>query len=227
MDADAGAGVLGFAEAIERVVVCERYGIQPGMLRVEDEPRRSIGAIRHRGVRVQVDPHVAIMPDVPTSGGGDVTMECMQITEKFDVPTDPATVREMMRDPKWFDLVAKELGGTAHVEQPGDNPSVRLELDAPSEIRRFVGSTFAATLAMQWSTDTSGTLTAQVNGMPAKFNGSLNLSPSDDHTEVAIDGSLDVNIPFVGKKLEQAAAPHVRDILLVQKAASEQWLAER
>lgn len=154
-------------------------------------------------------------------------MEAMQITEQFDVPTDPATVREMMRDPRWFDLVAQQLGGTAHLETPGDNPTVRIELDSPQEIRRFVGSTLAATLGLAWATDTAGTLTAQVNGMPAKFSGSITLTPADDRTQVDIDGSLNVNVPFVGKKLEQAAAPHVRDILQVQQAASQQWLAER
>jgi len=46
-------------------------------------------------------------------------------------------------------------------------------------------------------------------------------------TTVAYEADLNVNIPFVGKKLEQSAAPAVLSGIALQQRVGDQWLAER
>ena len=52
-----------------------------------------------------------------------------------------------------------------------------------------------------------GTITVTIDGAPIKFTGSLHLEPTATGARATIAGDLKAGIPFLGGKIEQAAAP--------------------
>ena len=58
------------------------------------------------------------------------------------------------------------------------------------------------------------------------MTGTAILRPGGKGTTVVYEADLSVSIPFVGKKLEQSAAPSVMDGIGLQQRVGDQWLAE-
>jgi len=53
----------------------------------------------------------------------------------------------------------------------------------------------------------------------------LRLTPGGKGSVVDLNGELKVNIPFVGKKMEQGAAPAVLAGFRTQQQVGDRWLA--
>ena len=67
-------------------------------------------------------------------------------------------------------------------------------------------------------------LTMTVLGQPVTLKGRLQLEPGGRGTIVDLTGELKVAIPFLGKKLEQAAAPAVLAGFRTQQRVGDRWL---
>ena len=69
-------------------------------------------------------------------------------------------------------------------------------------------------------------LVLTVDKQPVSLKGKLRLAPGGRGTTVRLVGELKVNVPLLGRKLEQGAAPAVLAGFRTQQAAGDAWLAE-
>ncbi|WP_420175397.1 DUF2505 domain-containing protein [Luteococcus sp. OSA5] len=157
----------------------------------------------------------------------------MEITSRLDFPADPKTVYTMMTNKDWLEELVSRSEATSHtIDVAGTTTRIQMSLPAPQEVARFVGSALKLNQTIEWgepAADDSreGTLVIEVPGMPVQMNGKARLYPGGKGTVVDYTGELKVNIPLMGKKVEQQAAPHIKDAIDAQQAAGDDWLAAR
>lgn len=155
----------------------------------------------------------------------------MQIQIRHEYQASPDRVAEMLTNEKFLRLVAAKAGAMSHqVTKTSDGAQLHAQVAAPNEMKRFVGDSFLVNLdlAVQPVADQhyQGQLTGDVERMPAKMNGTAQIKPSGAGSVVNYDIEFNVNVPLVGRKLEQAAEPQVRKIVDMQQRAGERYLAE-
>lgn len=154
----------------------------------------------------------------------------MEISSRLDFEADPKTVYQMMTSPEWLDELAGRMDAVSHeVDVAGTTTRVQLVLNAPAEVRSLLGSTLAMNQEVTWSdaaADDSrdGTMQLEVPGKPATMGGTARLYPGGRGTVVDYHGEFKVNVPFMGKKIEQQAAPHVKRAIDAQQEAGDEWL---
>ncbi|KEI45329.1 DUF2505 domain-containing protein [Saccharopolyspora rectivirgula] len=78
----------------------------------------------------------------------------------------------------------------------------------------------------------TGEVAAEIAGAPCSITGSMWLrdltTPTDSSTsELVFSAKVDVNLPFVGGKLEELVANQVEQLLLAEERFTEEWLAAR
>ena len=157
----------------------------------------------------------------------------MQITSRLEFAADPKTVHLMMTDRGWLTELVGRSEATSHsIDIAGPTTRVEMALPAPQEIARFVGSALNVRQTVTWGDPAQdgsreGSLVVEVPGMPVTMNGSARMYPGGRGTVVDYSGDLKVNIPLMGKKIEQQAAPHVKDAIDTQQAVGDDWLAAR
>lgn len=155
----------------------------------------------------------------------------MDISSRLDFGADPTTVSTMMTDKAWLEqLVARSEPLSSSVQVAGANTVVQFQVAAPAEVSRFVGSSLELRQSVEWSPAAAdgsreGTLVVEVPGMPVRMDGHARLYPGGRGTIVDYTGTLKVNIPLVGRKVEQQAAPYVKQAIDEQQAAGDEWLA--
>ncbi|MEL4357570.1 MULTISPECIES: DUF2505 domain-containing protein [unclassified Luteococcus] len=157
----------------------------------------------------------------------------MEITSRLDFEADPKTVYLMMTDKGWLEELVSRSEATSHtIDVAGRTTRIEMSLPAPSEVARFVGSALKLNQTVEWDDAASddsrtGRLTIQVPGMPVTMDGTARLYPGGRGTIVDYAGELKVNIPLMGKKIEQQAGPYIKDAIDAQQDAGEDWLAAR
>lgn len=155
----------------------------------------------------------------------------MDINASAQFAADPFAVAEMMNDPKWWEDVYRRIGATiSNITSTGRGITMDLALEAPAEVKKFVGETMAAHHSLEWEpaeTDGSriGTLTINPKGMPAKAVGHAELAAGGPGSIITYTGEFTVSLPFVGRKLEAAAGPHITRAFKVQQEAGDEYLA--
>ncbi|WP_203567032.1 DUF2505 domain-containing protein [Aestuariimicrobium ganziense] len=157
----------------------------------------------------------------------------MEITSHQSYAADPARVHAMMTDPAYLAEVCRRGGATSQtIDVQGDTTTVTMALPAPEQVRKFVGESLDVTQVVVWEPAAAdgrreGTLDLTVKGMPVVMKGRATMAPAGATTEVNYLADLKVNIPLLGKKLEQAAAPSISRALQVQQQVGTDYLAER
>lgn len=152
----------------------------------------------------------------------------MELSATHCFSATPDRVYAMLCDPRFRAEAARALG--ARQVEPTQN-GVRATLPTPPEVRPFLGPAFTLEQRLDWepagSSDGArrGHLTFQVVGMPAAFDGTAEILPTETGSEVRYVGDFKVNVPLMGRKLEQVAAPTIRDSLDRQQATGLWWLA--
>lgn len=97
-------------------------------------------------------------------------------------------------------------------------------------VSRFIGKTLTVVQTVAWGPRTAsggrdGRLDIAVPGLPVTLTGAAALSGTDAETSIDYDGELTVNVPFVGRQIEEQAAPEITGVLNSQQAIGEEWLA--
>ena len=157
-------------------------------------------------------------------------MGTMQLTAQQDFAAQPSQVAAMLTDRAFLEKVCLASEAQEYsVTVDGTHTTVSRTLPAPSSITKFTGSTITIREDLVWSqagSDGSRTasLTLTVPGLPVEMLGTARLAAGGKGTRVDYSGDLSVNIPFVGKKLEQSAAPAVLDGIALQQRIGDQWL---
>lgn len=158
-------------------------------------------------------------------------MGTMQLTAQQDFAAPPSQVAAMFTDRAFLEKVCVASHAEAHsVSVDGDHTTVSRTLEAPSAAAKFTGRTITIVEDLVWSPAASdgsrtGALTLTVPGLPVEMNGTVRLAAGGKGTRVDYAGDLSVNIPFVGKKLEQSAAPAILDGIGLQQEVGDTWLA--
>lgn len=139
----------------------------------------------------------------------------MQITDRAQLPADPATVFAMLCDPAYLEQVCVASHAIAYAAQvTGSRTKTTRTLAAPENMTKFAGPTLLIVEEMNWSEaaadgSRTGALTLTVTGQPVTMHGTVRLSPSGTGTVLDLEAELKVAIPLLGKKIEQGAAPAV------------------
>lgn len=157
----------------------------------------------------------------------------MDISMRLEFPADPATVAAMMNDEGYLTQVCEASDALQYeVSVSGDTSTMSRTIATPSAAAKFAGSTLTLVQTMAWgSAQQNGERTADLNlavpGQPVTLKGIAKLTGTDAASVVEVTGDLKVNVPFVGKKLEQAAAPAIVDGIKIQETVGRDWLAQR
>ncbi|HET8987319.1 MAG TPA: DUF2505 domain-containing protein [Humibacillus sp.] len=164
----------------------------------------------------------------------------MKITETIDYAATPDAVFAMLTDPDF--QVAKCLEGGSHRHESaathtGDGARIVTQRDLPGEhlpdfARAIVGETLSVTETYDWAGSKAdgtrdGTLVVEVAGAPVALRAKVRLMPTGSGTTMTIDGDLKAAIPFLGGRVEKAAAPAVVHAIEGEERTGRRWLAER
>lgn len=155
----------------------------------------------------------------------------MHLSYQHSYPASPDDVVALMANPDFITDVAEHAGATSHsVRIEGRTTHMEMGLPAPSEVRKFVGSTINVTEKLTWGDPDAdgvrrGTIEFAVAGMPVNVTANAVLKPTGVATSAATyEGDLNVKIPFVGKKVEAQVAPSINDAFAGLERRATDWL---
>lgn len=164
-------------------------------------------------------------------------MEAMQISIRHEYQADPQAVIDMMADEVWLAEVARRAGAEDWQVSAADGRSqVHARVAAPERAKRFTGPNLMIHLTISWDeplTDGThwGRIEVSLDGMPAKMRGTGEAAPAvvngKPGTSVDYEAEFSINIPIVGRGLEQAAEPYVRRVIDTQQDVGRDYLAGR
>lgn len=102
----------------------------------------------------------------------------------------------------------------------------------PEMARKFVGSTVRLTQVDTYHTaDTDGIRVVRteisVGALPVSGSATQTLTPQGGSTDVHVHCTVTANIPFVGKRVAEAAEPFIGKALSLQTREAQAWLAKR
>lgn len=155
----------------------------------------------------------------------------MDISSRAEFAADPTQVYAMLTDEAYLQQVCEASGALEYeVAASGDTTRTSRTLPAPDNAKKFTGPTLTVVEEIVWGAAAAdgartGQLKLTVPGQPVAMNGQVHLSPGGTGSTVELTGALKVNIPLVGKKLEQSAAPAVLAGFRTQQEVGDSWLA--
>jgi len=101
----------------------------------------------------------------------------------------------------------------------------------PAKARRFLSKDTTATITQTWDgvgpDRASADFTVDVGSLPVKVRLTQTLTASGGSTTSTYSGDVKVSIPFVGAKIEQAAASHIDEILSADQRLVNDILRQR
>jgi hypothetical protein len=159
-------------------------------------------------------------------------MGAMQLTSSLDFDADPARVSAMLTDRAFLERVCAASDAVDHsVEVTGNRTRVSRTLLAPASAATFTGEHVTVVEEVDWDDarpdgTRSGRLSLSIPGLPVAMGGTVDLRAGGRGTTVTYAGDLKVNIPFVGRKLEESAAPAVIAGIDLQQRVGEEWLGQ-
>lgn len=156
----------------------------------------------------------------------------MDISTDLDFAADPAAVHAMMLDRGYQEQVCVDSESRRwEVEITPPRTWTSRTLEAPDSAARFTGPELTILEETTWGDaapdgSREASLVLTVERQPVALRGTLRLAPGGRGTTVRLTGELKVNVPLLGRKLEQAAAPAVLAGFRTQQQAGDRWLAE-
>lgn len=154
----------------------------------------------------------------------------MEINTRLVFPADPQTVFDLMTNKEFLTEVAQEAGASdLSVRVDGLSTSSERTLPAPEATQKITGPTIRIVEERVWSAarpdgSRTATLNLTVPGQPMTMPGTVTISKQGDGTRIDVQGTLTVNIPLVGKKLEKLSAPAIEDGIRAEERVALRWL---
>jgi hypothetical protein len=152
-----------------------------------------------------------------------------KISRQTELPASPAEVFEIISHEGFQGDKAQQgtlPGSDASVSVDGDRVRIRTvrHLSAhglPSIARSAVGDRLTIEEVHDWGPPAAdgsrtGTFSMHVHGAPVTMTGTVALRPSGTGTLQTVDGELVAKVPFVGGKIEEAAAPALDEAITVE-----------
>jgi hypothetical protein len=164
----------------------------------------------------------------------------MKISAIIDYTATPDEVFAMLADEEFQNRKCKATGALRHtvsITTRDDRTLLVSTRDLPSDrfphfVKSMVGDTLRATETQDWGPSSAdgarqGTLTVDIAGAPIHLHGTLSLEAGGPGSVEYIEGDLKARIPFLGGKVEEAAAPAVQSAIRVEGEIGQAWLAAR
>jgi hypothetical protein len=164
----------------------------------------------------------------------------MNISHEITYTAAPVAVSKMTFDPEFQELKCQNTGALAWTVnvQPdagdGGPATVTTTRDMatdqfPDFVKSMVGAKLKITEVDRWEAAQGdgarlGTITVTIDGAPIKFTGTLHLEPTATGARATIAGELKAGIPFLGGKIEQAAAPAITAAVRAEQRTATAWL---
>ncbi|MBO0813114.1 MAG: DUF2505 domain-containing protein [Microlunatus sp.] len=155
----------------------------------------------------------------------------MNIDTRAEFAAPPDKVFAMLTDKAFREQVCvQSQARTYEVIVEGNTVKTSRDLPAPDQARPFTGETLTVVEDVVWAEaggDGSRTaaVTLKVPGQPVSFNGRYRLAPGGPGSTLTFTGELKVNVPLLGRKLEEAAAPALMAEFSTQEKVAVDWLA--
>ncbi|MBA8795320.1 hypothetical protein FHX74_002948 [Friedmanniella endophytica] len=155
----------------------------------------------------------------------------MNIESRVEFAAEPDQVFTMLTDQGYLEEVCRASHALEfEASSTGNDTTASRKLPAPDSARKFVGSTLTVVEKVHWeqpSDDGSrrGDVDMTVPGQPVTLKGFYQLYAGGRGSVLTLTGDLKVNVPLLGKKLEESAAPAVLAGFKTQQAVGDDWLA--
>ena len=164
----------------------------------------------------------------------------MKISALIDYTATPHDVFVMLADEEFQNRKCKATGALRHsvsITTQNHRTLIVTTRHLPSDrfphfVKSMVGETLKVTETQDWGppgADWSrhGTLTVEIAGAPVHLHGTLLLEPGGPGSVEEIEADLKARVPFLGGKVEEAAAPAVQSAIRVEGEVGQAWLAAR
>lgn len=148
-------------------------------------------------------------------------MGTMHLSEEIGYPDGPDAVARLLHDEDFVTEVWAS-GGATRIEvkaggQPAGEFEVETERDFPTDgfpdfARPFVGTGITIVQCDRWQAPEAdgtrrGTMTVSMGKLPVRVTGTSVLSPGEGGCVQTVEAEITASVPFLGRKIEQAAAP--------------------
>jgi hypothetical protein len=151
---------------------------------------------------------------------------------------DAKTVYTTLVDPAYLDARLAALGGqhaqlAERTVEPDGRATVKLRHgvageNLPPAVRTLLGGDLMIDRAETWrpleSGGYSGTVSVTIPAMPGEMGGTQRLSDAGTGSELIVDGSVSIPIPFVGGKIEETVVGQITKLLDAEHAFTQDWL---
>ena len=164
----------------------------------------------------------------------------MQISESFTYPAPVDTVFAMMTDEEFQSRKCEATHAITHSESvtvTSTEATVVTTRELPTSgfpdfVRSFVGQTIQVVETINYPpADADGSRIGDLNitmgTAPIGLIGTIRLDPIAEGTQVTVDGELKARVPFIGGKVEEAAAPSALAGIRKEHKVGIAWLAEQ
>ena len=164
----------------------------------------------------------------------------MRITETVVHPVGVHQAYAMLVDVDYQRLRCERAGATDEtvtVEEEDGATVVTTRRHLPTTgvpdfARAFVGPQLLIVETVRWGPadadgEREGAMSLDVPGTPVSFLGGVHLrrGPEPGTTEQVVDGDLEANVPFLGRRIEAAVAPRVHEVVQLEQQVAREWLA--
>ncbi|WP_172119534.1 DUF2505 domain-containing protein [Actinomyces faecalis] len=164
----------------------------------------------------------------------------MKKTVTVTYPAEPQRVTQMLADPRYLrgrlsrvdledaEVEVTERGRGFVSTVRGQVPSSRL----PQAAARFVRSAVGFALSESWGEPADdgardGSMEVTVSGAPVRLGARLRLRPATTQvTTLTMDLDLGVNVPLLGRSLEDKAMSMVDAVVTDEERRAAAWLAD-
>ncbi len=163
----------------------------------------------------------------------------MRMTTREELAGTPEEVYALLTDQAFQEAKceATTVGGPFTAEIDGNRNGARVttqrELptdDLPDVARSFVGERLTIIEVLEWSAaadhgSREALVDMHVKGAPLTLKGTVRIQPSASGTVETLDAELKANVPFIGGRIEQAAAGPIRTAIDIEFRLLREWLA--
>jgi hypothetical protein len=161
----------------------------------------------------------------------------MKISHIVEFPASPDEVFDMLSEPHFQEAKCGATAAIEHavsVELSGHRTIIKTERVLPTRglpdyARSMVGDTLKVGETQDWGPaaddgSREGTIDLEIHGAPISLVGTVRLEPGGAGTVQHIDADLKARVPFIGGKIEKAAAPPIEAAIEIEHSTGVKWL---
>ena len=160
----------------------------------------------------------------------------MKMESEIHYTRPPADVSAMTFDPDFQDLKCAATGAVSHtvsITTKGDRTIVATVRNMPTDafpdfLKSFVGKSLKVEQTDDWGPpeadgSRTGTIVVVIDNAPLKLNGTLKLIPTAEGSSGTVDADIKASVPFIGSKVEKAAAPAILAAIRAEEKTAVTW----